>query len=270
MSTKALVSVIMAAYNTERYIAEAVRSVIQQTHDNWELLVVNDGSTDGTAAVLAGFHDPRIKVFHKSNGGIGSARNMALDHATGDFLCCLDSDDVLPEKSLEARLSAFHAEPALDIVDGRVLFMNESITLAFAEYMPAFKGNVFHELLRFSGRCFMGPSWMIRWSTQETLRYDESVSHGEDLLFCLLYCRNRVFGFTPEIVLWYRRSGTSSMTKDFKGMERSFRTIGQILRSKHLVNNAELRSFTAKRRRIMAGTFWHAGQYWSAVQTWFH
>lgn len=108
-----LVSVIMPAYNAEEFIAEAITSVLSQTHGELELLVVNDGSTDGTEAVVRSFNDPRIRYFQKENGGIGSARNMALDHMRGDFLCFCDADDTIPARSVEARLGLLLRDASL-------------------------------------------------------------------------------------------------------------------------------------------------------------
>lgn len=263
-----LVTVIMAAYNAERYIAAAVDSVLRQSHHNWELMVVNDGSTDSTARILATYSDPRIKILHKPNGGIGSARNIGLDHATGEFLCCLDADDVLPEKSIEARLRVFESDPALDIVDGKVLFMNEDLSTVLKEYTPDFRGNPFHELVSFSGRCFMGPSWMVRSGKGQAPRFEERISHAEDLLFCLMYSKDRLLGTTPEVTLLYRRSGSSSMTKNLEGMERSFRYIEGTLASTGLAAPLEVKMFRTKYRRIMVGTYWKARRYMQAFRAW--
>ena len=263
-----LVTVIMAAYNAERYIAAAVDSVLRQSHHNWELMVVNDGSTDGTARILATYTDPRIKVFNKSNGGIGSARNIGLDHAKGGFLCCLDADDVLPEKSLEARLRVFASDPALDIVDGKVVFMNEDLSVVLKEYAPAFRGNPFHELISFSGRCFMGPSWMVRSEKGQAPRFEDRISHAEDLLFCLMYSKDRLMGCTAETTLYYRRSGSSSMTQNLEGMERSFRYIEGKLALTGLAAPAQVKLFRRKYRRIMVGTYWKAHRYRQAFKAW--
>jgi glycosyltransferase involved in cell wall biosynthesis len=154
-----LVSIIMPAFNAERFIGEAIISVLAQTYDNWELLIVNDGSTDATSAVIASFTDPRIRVFHQINKGIGSARNLGLDHVRGSLLCGLDSDDMLPSDSLECRVSVFEAEPHTDIVDGRVLFMDGELKNTVQVFVPDFEGDPFADLIAFTGKSFMGFSW---------------------------------------------------------------------------------------------------------------
>lgn len=94
-SRGALVSVIIPAYNSEKFIARAVKSIQGQYHKHFELIVVDDGSTDETAGVVKQLAktDDRIKLISKGNGGVSSARNVGLDKAKGDYVCFLDSDD---------------------------------------------------------------------------------------------------------------------------------------------------------------------------------
>jgi glycosyltransferase involved in cell wall biosynthesis len=94
-----LVSVIVPTYQGEQVVAGAVRSALAQTHRNLEVLVVDDGSTDGTQNVLAAIRDPRLRVFTQANAGTAAARNLALRAAQGDYIAFLDSDDRwFPEK----------------------------------------------------------------------------------------------------------------------------------------------------------------------------
>jgi glycosyltransferase involved in cell wall biosynthesis len=95
-----LVSIIMPSYNTGRFLAESIRSVLAQTYENWELIVVDDCSTDDTDAVVAGFTDPRIRyIKNEKNSGAAQSRNRALREAKGRWIAFLDSDDLWePEK----------------------------------------------------------------------------------------------------------------------------------------------------------------------------
>lgn len=92
-----MVSIIVPAYNAEKFLAPAVASVFSQSDPDWELLLVDDGSTDGTGALCDRYAsaDPRVHAFHKSNGGLSDARNYGLDRAAGDFVAFLDADDML-------------------------------------------------------------------------------------------------------------------------------------------------------------------------------
>lgn len=95
-------SIIVAIYNIEDYIDECVSSIISQTYGNYELLLVNDGSNDGSLAILQKWasQDARIKVINKLNGGLSSARNEGLKHATGDYILFVDGDDWLDKDAL--------------------------------------------------------------------------------------------------------------------------------------------------------------------------
>ncbi|MBK9061442.1 MAG: glycosyltransferase family 2 protein [Flavobacteriales bacterium] len=86
----------MPAYNAAEHVREAIMSVQAQTWPNWELVVVNDGSQDATAAILDGLDDARIIVVHQENKGVSAARNTGLDRARGEIIAFLDADDVLP------------------------------------------------------------------------------------------------------------------------------------------------------------------------------
>lgn len=100
-----LVSVIMPSWNTERFIAQSIESVIRQTYENWELVIVDDCSTDNTEEVVKGFKDPRIKYFrNEKNSGAALTRNRALREAQGEWVAFLDSDDLWAPEKLEKML----------------------------------------------------------------------------------------------------------------------------------------------------------------------
>ena len=101
-----MVSIIMPSWNTGRLIAESIQSVIDQTYPNWELLIVDDCSTDNTDEVVEKFHDERIRYFHnESNSGAALTRNHALQKARGEWIAFLDSDDLWMPEKLEHQLN---------------------------------------------------------------------------------------------------------------------------------------------------------------------
>jgi glycosyltransferase involved in cell wall biosynthesis len=106
MSSQPMVSVVMPAYNAARYIEEAVRSVLSQGWSNLEVVVVNDGSKDGTAAVVRAIADPRVRVIDQPNGGVSSARNAGIEEARGEFIAFLDADDALEPGAIEQKMEA--------------------------------------------------------------------------------------------------------------------------------------------------------------------
>jgi glycosyltransferase involved in cell wall biosynthesis len=104
---KPLVSVLIPCYNAGRFITDTIRSVQQQTHKNLEIIVIDDGSTDDSAAIVSGF--PEVKLFRQANGGVPSARNAALRHSSGAFIQYLDADDLLAPQKIEHQLARLTA-----------------------------------------------------------------------------------------------------------------------------------------------------------------
>lgn len=111
------VSVLIPVYNSESFLHRCLNSVKEQTYDDLEIIVVNDGSTDGSLKIMRAFAsaDSRIQIFDKENGGIGSAYNMALKHVTGDYILFVDSDDYL-ELNTVGDLIALAKEHNADMV----------------------------------------------------------------------------------------------------------------------------------------------------------
>jgi glycosyltransferase involved in cell wall biosynthesis len=100
-----LVSVIIPTYNCARYLPEAIGSVLSQTYGNWEMIIVDDGSDDGTDSLVAGMEEPRIRLFrHEARRGAAAARNTALREARGRWIAFLDSDDIWEKDKLARQL----------------------------------------------------------------------------------------------------------------------------------------------------------------------
>jgi glycosyltransferase involved in cell wall biosynthesis len=121
------ISVVIPAYNAERFLGEALDSALSQDPRPAEILVVDDGSIDETAQIAASFGDSVI-LLRRENGGIGAARNTGLEHATAEFLTFLDADDVWPPGRLKALGEAFVADDTLDGAFGSVVEFGEGLT----------------------------------------------------------------------------------------------------------------------------------------------
>jgi len=122
-ATAPLVSILTPAYNSAAYIAETVESALKQTCADFELLIVDDGSADETLDIARAFAeaDPRVKSFASRHGGLSSARNVGLQHARGQFLALLDSDDVWDPSYLSKQLTLLHQHPEIAIVSANVV-----------------------------------------------------------------------------------------------------------------------------------------------------
>jgi glycosyltransferase involved in cell wall biosynthesis len=109
------ISVLIPTYNCSQYIREAIDSVLTQNYDNLEIIVVDDGSTDNTKEVLKDY-PANLKYFYKGNGGIGSTRNACLEHASGELVAWVDSDDYWLPGKLQAQLTYLEEHPDCEIV----------------------------------------------------------------------------------------------------------------------------------------------------------
>jgi len=114
-----LVSVMIGVYNCAAYLGEAIDSVLAQTYEPVELIVVDDGSTDGSGAV-AETYGPAVRCIRQERGGMAAARNRAVEAARGEFFAFLDADDRFPVDKLERQLAVFDEDPELDVVYGHV------------------------------------------------------------------------------------------------------------------------------------------------------
>ena len=115
------ISVIIPVYNYDRYLGEAIESVLNQTYQHLEVIIVDDGSTDRSGEVAQSFAGRGVRYCRQVNAGIGPARNAGVELAHGDYVAFLDADDRWPVEKLERQLRAFESDPALEMVFGQAL-----------------------------------------------------------------------------------------------------------------------------------------------------
>lgn len=146
-----MISIIMPAYNAEKYIRNAIESIISQTYKDWELLIIDDNSSDNTLKIIASYsNDNRIKVFkNMANLGPAKARNLGLDNAKGEYIAFLDADDFLCEEKLESQFK-FMQEHQLEMSHGSYCFCDNSGNILKnvyvskkIDYFTLLKGNQF-------------------------------------------------------------------------------------------------------------------------------
>jgi glycosyltransferase involved in cell wall biosynthesis len=212
----------MPAFNASRFIKDSINSVINQTYSNWELLIINDGSTDNTGNIIKSFTDPRIRYFEKENGGVSAARNLGLSNMNGDFFCLLDADDELPENSLELRSNYLEEHPEIDLLDGWVMVMDQQMGDVERVYGPFYNGKVARFFIRVDDKYFFGPNLMIRKKNQP-YRFNEKMTHVEDLWFYteLAWKGNLHYGHVNDVIYHYRRTPGSAMS-NLKGLEKGY------------------------------------------------
>ena len=119
MDKNPLVTIITPTYNRAAFLPQAIDGVLAQTYRNFELIVVDDGSTDSTQEMMEGYaEDPRVRYFYQPNQGQSVARNWGLEEARGEYICFLDSDNAWFPDKLEKSLNAFRENPDVDVIYG--------------------------------------------------------------------------------------------------------------------------------------------------------
>lgn len=111
-----MVSVIMPVYNNEKFVSQAVQSVLNQTISDLELIIIDDGSTDGTRNVIESFSDERIKYHYQENAGPGAGRNNGMSLSKGEFIAFIDSDDMYKPNKLERQIEFLKENPQYGLV----------------------------------------------------------------------------------------------------------------------------------------------------------
>lgn len=198
------VSVITPTYNRENYIAEAISSVLSQKFSQFELIVVNDGSTDHTKLEVEPFlTDERVRYFYQNNQGQSGARNFALGQAAGDYIAFLDSDDLWCPDKLEKQLAVFEAYPDIDIVHGDEALIDESGAIISLKNMKRYSGHITRQLLA-DNSVSITTALVKRHCFDEMGGFDTSIGVADDYELWLRFSARYRFHYEPGIVASYR------------------------------------------------------------------
>ena len=229
------ISVIVPVYNTEKYLRRCVDSILAQTFTDFELLLVNDGSTDGSGMICDEYaqKDSRVRVFHKENGGVSSARNLGLDNAFGELVSFVDSDDWIENNYFATLLEGVNSDLSIcnckiensnlkwDIIIENGMQNKDSIEKLFD------KGG-------FTGFAFLGPYCKLFRKDiidRYDIRYRKKIYNGEDSLFVLEYfCYiDNYFGINEKLYHYWQPgnglSGTKNLAYNFIDLARESKAI---------------------------------------------
>ncbi len=231
MNNLPTISVIVPAYNAARTILKTIESVQQQTFSDFELIVINDGSTDQTLELLGTVEDPRIKIFSYENAGVSVARNRGIAHATGDFIAFIDTDDLWTSDKLELQLAALQHQEEAGVAYSWTSFMDEQGGAFHAAKPIFFEGNV-HAQLLLCNFLNCGSNPMIRRQAIESVGgFDPKLTHGEDWEFYLRLAADWPFVVVPLPQILYRQTSDSASSKievmeldTLSIIEKAFRT----------------------------------------------
>ena len=236
-----MISVIMPVYNVEDYVAEAIESVKQQSYGKWELLLIDDGSTDESSKICKVYSekDKRIRYIRKENGGVSSARNRGLLEAAGEWIYFMDADDWLDPECFKTIMECRELEN-VDIVSWNYYLKEEGCSTKASAIRPErFVETVDEALIReilFYGYADLGERkhgsmrtlWtrIFRTSVIKGLSFCEDVKIGEDALFCAMaYQRAEKAAFLNEYLYYYRKVSSSADRRFRPDIEETFENL---------------------------------------------
>ena len=215
------VSVILPVFNGEKYIGRTIASVLAQTFADWELIVIDDGSTDNTPQILASLsRDARLKLIRQVNQGASAARNTGLAAAVGDYIAFLDADDLWRPIYLERMLASLWARPEAELAFAGWQYINSDDELLPQTVIP-FDGNVERAQRELVWHNAILPSAAVarRPTLLELGGFDHTLKACEDWDMWLRLKLRGVFIAVPEILTLYR-AHSESRTDDIQNIER--------------------------------------------------
>lgn len=230
------VSVVMLSYNHERYIAEAIESVLRQTFEDLELIIVDDASTDNSQQIIQTYaqNDPRVKyVFHTQNEGIAKTSNDGLVRVSGRYVALASSDDVWVENKIEKQMVAIKKFPHHIIWgNGQLIDQNgQDLGIDFCCFVDPHhrrrhkSGNIFSDLIK--GNYISSQTLLFEKEVLSFFRFNEHFKYLNDYIFCLDLASQYPFYFMDDCLFKYRRHPSNTTQTNKKVWQRD-RILSQI------------------------------------------
>lgn len=196
------VCVIMPVYNGEKTIKLALASLLNQSYTNWECVIVNDGSTDGTRKILDSLKDPRFRVFNlDKNCGRGVARDEALKWSEGDYLAYLDADDMMHKDKLKVQVEFMETNPDIQMVSCGCLTMNENFEALRASGRTDF---VSDNIMKYGQALpLLLGAIMVRLDRAKLFSYNHFLDVGEDYDYFARYCEGYKYAKVGKPYYYY-------------------------------------------------------------------
>lgn len=214
-----LVSVLIPAFNAEKYLAEALSSILNQTYANLEIIVVNDGSTDNTGGILESFQDKRLKVIHQQNQGQCAASNRAFHESTGELIKFFDADDILNPENIELQARRLNGDYDYVASSEWGRFWNDNLSTFSLNPEPVWKDmnpvDWIIESLSNGPNMMQCAIWLIpRNILLKSGLWDERLSLNNDFdFFSRVLLSSKGVKFTPGARLYYRSGIKGSLSK---------------------------------------------------------
>lgn len=251
-----LVSVVIPAFNAGKFIEQAVDSVLAQTYSNYEIIIVDDGSSDDTVERLRSYGD-KVTVISQPNRGVSSARNAGIMRARGEWIAFLDADDYWEPEKLEKQVNFIKQNPDMILVHTGKRLFDEKGTVEYdeASYHQLRQSADFRSLL--VRNCINTSSVMVRKDiVVEAGMFDSTIRHFEDQDLWLRLAKKGRFGYIPEDLFHYRIHGTQATSLTSAFCEGGLKVIRK---NRHLISS--LPEYLAWRKGYAARLL-DMGYYW--------
>ncbi len=219
------VSVVIPAYNSIAYLPEAIESVFKQTFTDFEVLIIDDGSSDQTVEWASQITDSRVKLISQKNQGVSGARNTGIAHAQGEYVALLDADDIWEPTKLEKQVLRLEGNPKVGLVDTWAVLADEQGKPTGKVFGSSKEDDVWKRLVEFKTVCCCGSTSLIRRSCFETVGVFERDLHLlEDLDMFIRIAEHYSFAVVKEPLTRYREHPNNT-SKNCQGVLEAFRTI---------------------------------------------
>lgn len=219
MNDDILVSVIVPAYNAEKYIAFCLDSIISQTHKNLEIIVVNDGSTDNTGKICDEYakKDSRIKVIHQENHGVAYTRNIGLDNASGEYFAFIDSDDYVKDNYIEILLkTCIENKSGITICKSFDTSRRELFELPYSYNVRTFDSLFILQNVSYLDVCYeVVISMIIHRSVFDNLRFPVGLIYEDSFIYYDMIEKAGKISFIDTLLYYYYMSPNSIMRSTF-------------------------------------------------------
>lgn len=259
----AKISIIIPTYNHSKFVCQAVESALAQTLPAYEIIVVDDGSTDETTEVLAKYKT-QICYVKQENQGVSAARNNGVNTASGDFVAFLDADDIWFPQKLEWQIKKFTEEKELGLVHCGYIDIDENGDF-LQEHIDGMAGWVAEEMLFFKRPVILGGgsgSFIPKKVFQEVGGFDLRLSTSADWDLYFRIAQKWQIGFVPKILLKYRLH-SSNMHGNIKTMQDDMLlAYYKAFNNKDNIALQKIRRYAYSRlHSVLAGSFYTVGQY---------
>jgi glycosyltransferase involved in cell wall biosynthesis len=227
------VSVIITTYNRASFVEEAIQSVLAQDFRDFELIVVDDGSTDGTRHILERYASSLIPLYQK-NRGVSAARNSGIKRSTGAYISFLDSDDLWLPKKLASQIAFFNANPQALICQTEEIWLRKGVRVNPRKVHKKYSGEIFEHCLSL---CRVSPSAVMvkRALLDEVGLFDEDLPACEDYDLWLRVAGRYPIYLIDEPLIIKRGGHPDQLSRRFEGIDRfRIKALTKILESNHL------------------------------------